>query len=226
MKSFLQAVTVTVVLLAPALAAQESFTVTADPTPLAYFVDGDEHPELTLERGVTYEFDVSGVDQIHPFWITQDETGGPGTPPWETGVTNNGATGSSGNTIVTFEVPGDAPDELYYQCGSHANMGGMLNIVGTSDTEVDPSAGFDLSVVSQNPGASRVTVGLALAEPSDVSVEVFDIRGRRVDVLHEGALAAGGDHHFEVGQNLRPGVYVVRATDGERMAELNVTIAR
>ena len=80
-------------------------------------------PSLYLQRGKTYKF-VNGMG-AHPFQI--QSTSGQGGTAYNNGVTNNGT--SSGT--VTIEVRQDAPDILYYQCTSHANMGGILNIVGS-----------------------------------------------------------------------------------------------
>ena len=80
-------------------------------------------PSLYLQRGKTYKF-VNGMG-AHPFQIQL--TSGQGGTAYNNGVTNNGT--SSGT--VTIEVRQDAPDILYYQCTSHANMGGILNIVGS-----------------------------------------------------------------------------------------------
>ncbi len=80
-------------------------------------------PALYLQRGKTYKF-VNGMS-AHPFQIQL--TSGQGGTAYNNGVTNNGT--SSGT--VTIEVRQDAPDILYYQCTSHANMGGIFNIVGS-----------------------------------------------------------------------------------------------
>ena len=80
-------------------------------------------PSLYLQRGKTYKF-VNGMG-AHPFQI--QSTSGQGGTVYNNGVTNNGAS----NGTVTIEVRQDAPDILYYQCTSHANMGGILNIVSS-----------------------------------------------------------------------------------------------
>ena len=56
---------------------------------------------------------------------------------YSSGVTNNGVIAKDGT--LTFVVPNDAPNTLYYQCGSHDNMYGILNIrtVATT-TQIDP----------------------------------------------------------------------------------------
>ena len=81
-----------------------------------------DNPDLHLKKGNTYYFrNTSGG---HPFRI-QSTTGTGGTA-YNTGVTNNNASGPNG--VIIFHVPMDAPATLYYQCTSHTNMVGNLNI--------------------------------------------------------------------------------------------------
>ena len=92
-------------------------------------VSGND-PNLTLERGKTYEFDVSSPG--HPFWIKTEQINGT-SESYNDGIANNGA--SSG--LVTFTVPADAPPTLYYICQIHSGMTGVINIV-------DNAANYDL----------------------------------------------------------------------------------
>ena len=78
-------------------------------------------PTLYLTRGKTYRFE-NGTG-AHPIRI--QSTSGASGAAYNTGVTNNGGTGT-----VIIEVQHDAPDVLYYQCTSHANMNGILYITG------------------------------------------------------------------------------------------------
>ena len=81
-----------------------------------------DNPDLHLKKGQTYYFrNTSGG---HPFRI-QSTTGTGGTA-YNTGVTDNNASGPNG--VIVFHVPMDAPSTLYYQCTSHTNMVGNLNI--------------------------------------------------------------------------------------------------
>ena len=114
----------TVLLLPPIARAQTTISVTATFTPLAYYFDGGSaNAAITLTRGRTYIFSLQGSVLGHPFRI-QTVTGSTSGTLYP-GVTNNGA--QSGN--VTFSVPLDAPDTLYYQCGVHFGMAGTINIV-------------------------------------------------------------------------------------------------
>ena len=86
-------------------------------------------PDITLERGKTYEFNIDSPG--HPFWIkTLTQTGT--SNGYSFGVENNGTS----NGIITFKVPLDAPDQLYYVCQNHLNMNGKINIVDTNSSGV------------------------------------------------------------------------------------------
>jgi len=80
------------------------------------------NPNITLKRGETYTFSVNAPG--HPFLINSVQ--GVGTAnTYNEGVTNNGAAEGT----VTFTVPADAPDTLFYNCEFHASMTGELNII-------------------------------------------------------------------------------------------------
>ncbi|MGB3541532.1 T9SS type A sorting domain-containing protein, partial [Rubrivirga sp.] len=62
-----------------------------------------------------------------------------------------------------------------------------------------------------NPATRRAFVTVRLPAPSAVTAKVFDALGRRVAVLHDGALGAGA-HRFDLDVGgLAPGLYVVRS---------------
>ena len=86
------------------------------------FTATENDPDLYLARGNTYQFvNASGG---HPFRIQSTQNGSTGAA-YGSGVINND--GGNGSTI-TFEVPFNAPDTLYYQCTAHTGMGGTMFI--------------------------------------------------------------------------------------------------
>jgi hypothetical protein len=158
-------------LLAVAAVPAQDFAVTGGNN-VNYTINSQSDPTLTLERGVTYIFQIGNL-AIHPFWI-KASSGFGSTGAYNDGVLNNGAT--SGN--ITFTVPANAPDSLLYQCGNHSVMMGTLNIVtpatpptvqivyisvgpfitvnstGTNGWSVVPEFACDLSAPAWNPVAN------------------------------------------------------------------------
>ena len=142
------------------------------------FTQNTLNPPLYLNRGQHYRFNVNASG--HPFLIkTERGTGLDNVYP--NGVVNNGAQVG----IVTFKVPFNAPNTLYYQCQNHAAMGGMMIIdsdanlgiqsggstVGSATTinfesstgagveaKLDPTTG--IATVTVTPG---ISIGLAIA---------------------------------------------------------------
>ena len=89
------------------------------------FTQNTNNPVLYLNRGQNYRFNVNANG--HPFLIkTLPGTGLDNVYP--NGVTNNGAQVG----IVTFKVPFDAPNTLYYQCQNHSAMAGVMIIDSAS----------------------------------------------------------------------------------------------
>ena len=107
---------------------QTVFNVTNDGSG-AYVINGDSNPNLTLERGVTYTFNIDASG--HPFWIQTVPAPYDPNNIYNTGVTNNG----TDNGVITFQVASNAPDDLYYVCQFHSAMTGSISVVDGETTE-------------------------------------------------------------------------------------------
>jgi hypothetical protein len=59
-----------------------------------------------------------------------------------------------------------------------------------------------------------------------MSVEVLDVLGRRVLVLHEGMMPAGSNTLGLDGSRLAPGTYIVRAVGEDFNAVQRITLVR
>jgi hypothetical protein len=102
-------------------------------------LDGQNDPTITLTRGQTYTFDLVAVPSFHPFFIkTVNSTGS--ANQFNDGVTGNGAT-EDGN--VVFTVPVAAPAQLFYNCGNHAAMAGVINIIDAPPETTIFANGFE-----------------------------------------------------------------------------------
>ena len=80
--------------------------------------------------------------------------------------------------------------------------------------------------VYPNPAASGATVAFTLAEPADVSVDVFDVLGRRVASVFSGAVAAGPAQWAVPTADLGAGTYLVRVRTPDGVATTPLTVVR
>ena len=100
---------------------EQTFTVTNSGSG-AFVIDDNINPSLYLTRGDTYTFNI--IAPGHPVWI-QHDTPYNSSSIYSFGITNNGIS----NGTLTFAVPTDAPDTLYYVCQFHSSMQGTISIV-------------------------------------------------------------------------------------------------
>ena len=132
----------------------------------SYIIDSQSNPTLTLARGNTYVFNLT-LNGIFPFWIKTAPTTGIGDT-YNSGVSRNGAT----TGLVTFTVPQDAPDTLYYASQNQINMQGQLNIV---DGVAGTGPGFWIQAA---PGIN----GTLLATPNISSRDVLGVSNNGEDL--------------------------------------------
>jgi hypothetical protein len=92
----------------------------------AFVVGGSNNATLSFTRGATYTIQVNAVG--HPFWIQTSSGAYNAANVVTSGITNNGTELG----YITFQVPADAPNTLYYACQYHATMVGTINITGTA----------------------------------------------------------------------------------------------
>ena len=96
------------------------FLAAGDPPGIG-FTQNKDNPEIYLQRGQNYRFvvDAGGF----PFYIKTEPTADL-LNQFNRGVENNGAQVG----IITFKVPFDSPNKLYYQASNIAGMGGSIFI--------------------------------------------------------------------------------------------------
>ena len=138
----------------------------------AWVIDYASNPELTLVRGNTYTFNLSLTAPL-PFYIKTEPSYG-SINLYNSGVTNNGAiTG-----LITFVVPQDAPDTLFYCSSTEFNMRGQFNIIdGTSGTgpgfwiQTDPGVN---GVIPSTPNISSRGVMGVVNNGEDLGTVTFN----------------------------------------------------
>ena len=111
------------------------------------FPTNQNDPTLYLVRGQTYKF-VNNTGG-HPFRIQSTGATVGGGTQYNDGVTNQDA----GNGVtLTFVVPMDAPDTLYYQCTAHTAMFGTISIL-SQGSSYDSRQSFSQATSSIADGA-------------------------------------------------------------------------
>ncbi|MFN8286178.1 MAG: hypothetical protein U0V74_05465 [Chitinophagales bacterium] len=151
-----------------------------------YISANNADPTLTLVRGVTYVFNCAGAAG-HPFRITSNSAWL--SAQFNTGVTNNDANGTS----LTFKVPMDAPNSLYYMCTLHSGMLGTLKIVspeslptGSQGQTLYYNAGNTLTATS-NLYNSGAFIGINQTAPNtDLHIGGATAANKRIQFTHSG----------------------------------------
>jgi len=77
-------------------------------------------PTLAMQKGETYTINVTN-GWSHPLFLSTDGTTG---SEYTSGVSPTGGA----TTLLTFTVPSDAPSQLFYVCGNHSGMQGIIVI--------------------------------------------------------------------------------------------------
>ena len=111
-----------------AIPSTHTYTVTAGSVFEFYgeeYTSDTANPVLSFKRGSTYVLNIN-TTSLHPFWIqTSDNSGSyDSANVYSSGITNNGIYDGT----ITFVVPMDAPDTLYYRCSNHGNWGNSISI--------------------------------------------------------------------------------------------------
>ena len=117
---------------APAIASDFTFVPFFDSGAFTYYWDVNigsaavqRNPTLFLARGQTYSFTVNTTIS-HPFYFkTASSTGS--LNAYSDGV--SAALPVTSATPFTFDVPLDAPDLLFFNCGVHSSMAGAIEVV-------------------------------------------------------------------------------------------------
>ncbi len=123
-----------------------------------YLVDGVNNPVLSFVRGQRYVLIINAA--THPFYLQTSAGAYNAANVYTTGVTR---VGSDDVGTLTFEVPMNAPNTLYYVCSSHNGMGnsiGISNFGPTGPTGATGSQGprsaityrFNSSTTDSDPG--------------------------------------------------------------------------
>ena len=136
-------------------------------------INYESNPVLNLTRGNTYTFNLSQSAPLK-FYIKTEASFGT-VNLYNNGVNNNGAT----EGIVTFTVPQDAPDTLYYSNDVEFNLRGQINIVNATPgtgpgfwIQTDPGVNGQIPA---NPNISSRGVAGVVNNGVDLGTVTFNV---------------------------------------------------
>jgi hypothetical protein len=101
---------------------------------------------------------------------------------------------------------------------------GSCNLAGVEDAV---PAVLAFSINGENPGRGRPSFRFDLPTPSRVNIAVFDVAGRRLATIADGAYAAGVHNaRWEDSDAPKAGLYFVRMTADGRTINRRVVVVR
>jgi hypothetical protein len=107
--------------------------------------------------------------------------------------------------------------------------GGSLRVLGTASLALGAAlpAGFTLAAARPNPTSGDIVVELASPADAEITLELFDLAGRRVGaVLHRRMPAGRESFTVSLAAGLAPGVYLLRAGDGSTTTHTRLAVVR
>ena len=133
-----------------------------------------------------------------------------------------------------FDSTFTAPDTVNYFCFFHEpGMRGVIIVTSSAGVPGErlPSRLAFTQPPHPNPSHGAVSFGIGLAREQKVRIEVLDLLGVRVALLHDGPLAVG-EHPFrwrgvaDNGERARSGIYVVILRSGAMTIVREVSVLR
>jgi len=171
----------------PTVAGNETFTVTNSGTG-AYVVAAVNNPTFNLVKGNTYTFVINASG--HPFWIQSASGAYSSGNIYSTGTTNLG----TDNGTITWTIPLNAPNTLYYACQFHSSMQGTINLVDPGNLYFTHERAINAASVTFIPLSSQQSI-INSASAAAVTA-VLDGAPGALDTLNELAAALNDDSSF------------------------------
>jgi hypothetical protein len=193
---------------------------------------GTEVSTPSVSVGGNGDAHVVWVDHRHGdaeiYFMTKDESG------WDDELRLTYAAGasllptvsanSSGKTCIIWTDLRHGNADLYFITRSESGVGGEL-AAGPIDARVHLSQPYPV------PFAGRTHIAFTIAEPSQVLLEVFDVKGRLIKTIGDGRYGSG-THRFawdgtsDSGDAVAPGVYFLRCLTPEAQRVERIVLVR
>lgn len=136
-------------------------------------------------------------------------------------------TGGGVNSVRTINTTTGASTEVGQFNNSEVDICASMNARGGTSTDHSAAdTGLSLWIQGANPVRGQASLMLQVTEPQPITVEAFDLMGRRVALLHSGDTAVGDLPLTLDVSSVPAGLYIVRATGASASATVRVTTVR
>ena len=156
----------------------------SEPTGIGFTQD-TINPELFLVRGQNYRFNINASG--NPFYIKLDQEANTANQ-YNDGVENNGAQVG----IITFKVPYNSPDILFYQASNQGGMNGRISIVGlyTGTSELLDITG--IATINQARITNLEVLGISTLGGQGVQATQVEVTGvSTIPIIKSGGIDVG-----------------------------------
>lgn len=165
---------------------------------------------------------ISAGDTVR--WTNQDAA--PHTATSDNGVWDSGTLTTGNSYMRAFDDAGDFP----YHCTIHPSMMASITVQATTDIN-DPvenlrPESFTLKGNYPNPFNASTTIKFAAADEAHAQIAVYDILGRMVQVVFDGAVEAGEHSVIWDASKNASGVYFYRLTIGNKTETKAMTLLK
>ena len=127
---------------------------------------------------------------------------------------------------LVFDVAREAPVGETAEVVFEVRSGGAVLTTHTVWLQIAPPAELALDAPYPNPSRGAVTVPFVVPSDGPARLAAYDVLGREVAVLADGAHEAGAHEARLPTGSLPPGVYVVRLVAGDETRVQRLTVVR
>ena len=151
------------------------------------------------------------------FEVEHAPAGAPAASPWQTLAFVEGAGTATDARTYRYRADALEPGRHRFRL-KQVDHDGTFTFSAEVEVTVELPGTYRLTGPYPNQFNPQAVFTLAVARPQSVRIEVFDLQGRRLAVLHDGPVEANETRRFTIdGTSLASGVYVIRAA-GEHFA--------
>jgi len=138
------------------------------------------------------------------------------------------ATSTEENPVVNYNAPGVFDVTLTVSDGENESTIVKEDYITAHEWVGVPEAILDEASVKAypNPFDSKVNISMALTQQSHVTVDIFDVTGRRVVSLADKELGAGTHTFTWNAVSMEPGLYFYRVRTAEKTITKKIVLAR